>query len=653
MVGAPPREHGWAVPTAAHARGAHTRTTGRCEPPGPEISWSRRQAPATVVDVVKRLCVVATSLTLLWGCGKDDPGMTPQGSSSDDGTPTTGVDASFGEEQDYPLRLNEAPVPPLQLSMNRQEVADLFGDEAASIRLLSIDPSPLLTGTLAALRNSCGTAWQEDDPDPNHDCTLTELGQTFGGGGIPWQASAEYALVRLLTMTPANVDVSGTSTESLANLVDALAGVGEIDPFSQVLADALGVERTQPLVSDESLVASLREHFVGTHPEVGPEHELEVTLADALGDLAPLAERYGPAGEHPGIIADEVSGQVFGSDFRMVVSADSNLRIMDGVDASMGKGFVTLVDDQVGPTFDDELEFDFEDPSRFSLQGLVDDLTVDMRFRLGEHLGFVPSCVGDPPCQDNLPESPVDETSVWTLPEWTLEYVVTSTGMRDFADRMYFRIYVSGLAQVHIGQEGAPPGWIHYQVEGGLGDPPGDQYLWEVVLEVAQVALHRTPFTHFAEGSANVAFTVRDIPVGLTGAEAVEAVKPYLQEQAGLLSDLLLGNYRENNDPVDFYYRRGEDGGAYLFFVASEDLPENVEYPYVEPGFFSDPGLSDKVSELQIPGVRDETHEKVALSAGETVLYVADDTGTVYRVRAVMPEGDDSEIQVYIAPKID
>ena len=35
------------------------------------------------------------------------------------------------------------------------------------------------------------------------------------------------------------------------------------------------------------------------------------------------------SGDHPGFIADDVSGQVFGPDFQMVVAADSNLRIMD------------------------------------------------------------------------------------------------------------------------------------------------------------------------------------------------------------------------------------------------------------------------------------------------------------------------------------
>jgi len=607
-----------------------------------------------VADIVKRSIVVLASL-VAWGlaCRTDDPGAT-EGTGTSDTTSTGPLsDAEFGPEESYPLRLNEVEPAPLVLSMDRTEVAALFGDQAASIRLLSLDPSPLLANTLEALRNACGDAWQEDDPDPHHDCSLTELGQTFGGMASPWQASAEYALVRLLTMTPANVDVTGTTSEDLANLVDALASVGEIDPFSQVLGDALGLGRTDPMVSEDSLVAALRDHFVATHPEVGPSGELEVTLADALADLTTLADRYGPSGEHPGVIAGEVSGEVFGPDFQMVVDAESNLRIMDGVDGSSGKGFVTVVVDTVGPTYGDELEFHFEDPKRFRLEGLAEDLRVDLRVRLEEHLGFVPSCVGDPPCQDNQPGDPVDETSVWALQPWELEHVVTAAAKLDYDQRLWFAIYVNGLAQVQIGQENDPPGWVHYEVEGGLGNPPGDQYLWETVLEVAQVALHHTPWTDFAEGSASVAFTVRDVEVGLTGDEATAAVRPFLQEQAPLLSDLLLGNFRDANDPVDVYYRRGDDGGAYLWFVGAEDLPVGVEYPYAQPGLFADPDLGSKLSATAIAGMRDTTHEKLRLEPGETVVYFADDEGETYRLRAVMPEGDDGEIDVFVARRID
>jgi hypothetical protein len=606
-------------------------------------------------SIVKRSSLALASSLVAWlaGCGGDDPGAAP--GTTTDASSSTGPadDPRFGAEVSYPLRLNEATPAPLVLRMSRDEVSALFGAQASAIRLLSLDPSPLLANTLDALRNACGTAWQADDPNPNHNCSLTPLGQTFGGAAIPWQASPEYALVRLLTMTPANVDVTGTSSEQLANLVNALASVGEIDPFSQVLADALGVARTQPMVSEAALVEALRQHFVATHPAVGPTAELEVTLADALADLTTLADRYGPAGDHPGIIAGEVGGEVFGPNFQMVVSANSNLRIVDGIDGSMGKGFATVIHDVTGPTFDDELEFDFMDPERFRLEGLAEDLRVDLRVRLQEHVGFVPSCVGSPPCKANLPGNPVSADSVWALAPWELEHVVTAAAWLDYQDRVWFRIYVNGLAQVHIGQENDPPGWVHYEVANGLGNPPGDQYLWETVLEVAQVALHQTPWTSFAEGAASVAFTVRDVPVGISGAEATEAVRPFLQQQAPLLSDLLLGNYRDGNDPIDVFYRRGDDGQAYLWFVGPDDLPASIEYPYAQPGFYADADLTTKLSVTAIAGVLDTTHEKLAIGPGETVVYYADDEGQTFRVRAVMPAGSDTEIEVFVAARVD
>ncbi len=597
---------------------------------------------------------MALLLALVTACGKDDPGLGVS-ATGEDGTGDSdgGDDALFDEEVAYPLRLNEDPPPSLELQMTREEVAELFGDQAESIHLLSLDPTALLGGTLDALRNACGTDWELDSPDPNHDCTLTELGQQFGGQAIAWQLSAEYALVRLLTMTPANADVTGTSSESLQQLVDALASVGEIPPFGVVLADALGIEVTDPVVSRESLVTALRENFVATHPAVGEQGTLDVTLADALADMAPLADRYGPQGDHPGVVAGEVNGEVFGPGFVMRVRADSNLRIMDGVDASIGKGFVTTVDDRTGPSFDDALEFDFDDPARFGLEGVADDLRVDLRVRLVEHDQFVDSCVGDPPCQGNLPGDPVDESSVWSLAPWSLERIVAKAAYFDYVDRIYYAIYVAGLAQIHIGQESTPPGWIHYEVEGGLGDPPGDQYLWETVLEVAQVALHQTPFNDFEEGTVDVAFTVPDVPVGLTGAEAADAVRPFLKAQASTLSDLLLGNYRENNDPVDFHFRRAEDGQRYLFFAAADDLPVPDEYAYPSPGFFADADLTDKVSALERPGLEDTIHEKIGLQPGETVLYFADDLGDTYRLRVQVPDDDDvTEIEVRVARRV-
>lgn len=611
---------------------------------------------------------LATLMMIAVGCGGGGS-MRASGDAGDAGdTEADGGDAGgsdsgdgedpgeFGPEETYELRLNEGPVPPLTLQMNQAEVAELFGDKADEVLLLELDSTPLLTHTLDQIKTACGDAWQNDDPDPHHDCSLTALGQSFEGPDGTWRTSPEYAMVRLLTMTPANVVVAGTSSQGLQELADVLSDLGILDDYSQILSDALGIPRTAPVVSTASLVESFQTHFVASHPNVGPDAKLSFTLGDALTNLSTLVDRYGPMNGHPGVVDPDfpVYGEVFGPDFQMIAEAESNLRLVDGVDANLGKGFMSVVVDTTGPTYDDELEFDFQDPERFSLTGIIEDLTVDLRFRLVEYDQFVPSCTGNPPCPQNLPGAPESTQSVWARDEWLIEYNIAAAAHLDYSRRVYAANYLLGSAEVLIGQAGLPPGWVHYDVLFNLGSPPEDQYLWETVLEVGQVALHDTPFSTFTEGQADVAFTLHDVPVGITGSEAAEAVRPYLQEQASDLSDFILGDYKKNNDRVDFFYRRADDGNLYAYFVAPSDRPEGDSYDYEAPGFYSRSDLdpSRKVSDTAVPGLTDTEHEKVRLEPGETtVLYFADDNGDVYRARFEL-SADGSVADVHLAPEL-
>jgi hypothetical protein len=591
------------------------------------------------------------------GSGRDDTGGGTEGSTGATGDGATeSADETggppVGPEAMFELRLSDEAPAPLTLEMNKDEVAELFGDRADEILLLELDSTPLLTNTLTTVRDACGLAWQLDDPDPNHDCSLTPLGQTFMGPDGTWQTSAEYAMVRLLTMTPANVDVSGTTSEGLAELADALSWI--IDDYGQILSDVLGIERTATVITTESLVASFRDNFVATHPAVGEGGMMGLTLADALSNLATLADRYGPVDAHPGVVDPSfpVQGEVFGPDFKMIAEADSNLRLVEGVDADgsgdqAGKGYASIVVDRVGPTYEDELEFDFNDPEKFRVEGLVEDLAIDLRFKIGEYPQFVPSCTGSGVCQGNLPGAPTSPQSVWSRSRWDIEYLVADAAYRDYADLPPFSVdYLLGSASVDVGQNGNPLGWIEYFVFLNLGNPPEDQYVWETILEVGQVRLHDSGFATFPEG-LELAFTVEDIPCGLTGSEASEAVRPYLQEQAADISDFLLGDYKDDNDTVDFYYRRAEDGQAYVYFVAAGDRPDGAAYGYGSPGFFDDAALSSKASAIQIPGLADTLHEKLALPMGESRYYFEDDTGTRYRARFVVGD-DDSTIEVSV-----
>lgn len=610
--------------------------------------------------------LTSCALACAGGGGTDDgtgSGSTSAGSSTgsatDEPTSTTGAPNGFGPEQEFALRLNDAPVPPLGLSMNKSETAELFGDTAKDILLVEVESEALLKNSLEEIKHACGDAWQEDDPDPKHDCSLTPLGQSFKGPDNTWQSSAEYSLVRILTMTPANAEVEGTSIEGMQGLADGL-GIG--GGFSQILSESLGIARNEEFITTPELVIALQKNLLATHPNIGGDGtKLPVYLDDALSDLTTLSTKLGPLGPHPGVIAPGfvTMSEVLTPDFAMTVEAASNLRLLDGVDLSKGKDYMSTVVDTVGPTYTDPLEFDFNDPNKFNIEGVAPDPKVDMRFGISEHDTFVNSCAGDDACKQNLPEN-VDQVkmmwpgSAWAIDTWLLESIVVTGGREKYKDRVFDKCYevlfLCALgAHLYIGPD--PPGWTIFDVFLDLGNPPKNQYVWELINEVAQVALHTPPGGDIPEGQADVAFTLHDISIGLSGPQIAESVRPYLQQQAPKIAQLLLGDYWKNNGAVDFYYRRGSDGVPYLFYVTQADLPPGATYDYPNPGFFTCPEVQPdcKASSTAIDGAGDDTHEKVRLDPGETVLYAQDDAGALYRLKFIVPEGDAAEITVRLA----
>lgn len=631
------------------------------------------------------LALCAPLLTI--GCGGDDPGGTADGTGTGStgvtppttgdettDTPTGGENDGFGPESEFTLRLNDKPSDPLALNMNKAEVAELFGATAKDIQLIEVESKTLLTQTLDTIKTACGTDWQLDNKDPNLQCDKTPLGQSFKGPDNTWKTSPEYSLIRILTMTPANAQVAGTSIAGVSELVglidqDQCEGEdgGDCD-FGGILAETLGIARTEEFITTPELVQALQVNLLATHPAVGGDGStLPVNLEDALKDLTTLNEKLGPSGPHPGILAPDFESfsEVLTADFRMNAVADSNLRLLDGIDLSMGKDYMSTVVDLTGPEFDNALEFDFEDPAKFSITGVAENPTVDMRFAVREAPSFINSCAGDDVCKQNLPENEAMVKamwpgSAWAIAPWLLEAVIVRGGRTKYKDRVFHKCYKDTVfhsclfgAEIFVGPE--TPGWTRFDIILDLGNPPKDQYVWELINEVAQVALHTPPNGDIAEGNANVEFTLFDIPIGITGPQVAEAVRPYLQMQAGKISELLLGDYKKNNGALDFYYRRGADGIPYLFFVTAADLPDGTpDDLYDDPGFFSCPALTPdcKVSSLDLAGAGDTTHEKVKLAPGETTLYMQDDTGKVYRAAFTVPEsGDPVEIGVRVSAK--
>ena len=581
------------------------------------------------------------ALAGLMGCANAAPADTAEvaaapdaapGSATEAGAPGTLPPPNEAGEREYTLGVDPELPPPVVLDMNRAEVAELLGSVAEEVLLLELDTYPLLVNALEQVKDACGTAWRNDDRDPHLDCSQTELGRSFAQPGMDAEHSPEYALVRLLTMSPANCDVRGTSIEFLQGVSDFL-GIG--GGFGQMLADNLEILRTEEFLDTRVVALALRSNYIASHPNSGPGGTIRFTLADSLSDLATLATKLGPAPNHPGIMAPGFvpHGEVLGPNFRMKVTADSNIRIFEGLGLTTGPGQINVLQDRKGPDYDDPLEFDFERPDRFEISGLSENPVVDLRIAIFENPLFIPACAGPVECQGNAPGSPVGDNSVWGQPAWQLEPIVAQAGVLKYDQLVHRTEYVDGLATVEIGQGAAPPGWIHFGVPFELG--PKDQFAWELILEVAEMGMHGPDESRFIEGTADVAFTLYDVPVGLTGPECSEAVRPYLQAQRSQIADYILGNFRERNDPVDFYLATVDDGHLALYFVSPDDQAPGTPYPWQRPGFYLTPDLAPgaKVSVLNMGGSTDTLHEKLLIGPVEQTVYLGDPKGSVFRLR--------------------
>jgi hypothetical protein len=568
----------------------------------------------------------------------------------------------------FRVRLDDAPVPALVLELDKEDALKLFGEDGASqITALEVDTTALLTNAVNQIQVACGTAWRNDATNPNHNCASTPVFRPCPPGSPEcWRTSPEFALVRLLTMTPANADVTGTSLEELKQIFDDNPGVFTFD-FAGILADSLGIARTDPFVPTDKLVIALQQQLLGTHPAI-PDATgvtMPVTLYEALSDLAPLSRKLGPSGAHPGVLVPDDDTFTTKSNvlegFRMRVVAESALRRVAGIDLSKGGGDMFLKEG------DAPLRFDFNDPDKLTIEGIAETPTVDLRFSMHELTGIVPSCTDPTACKSNYPTTPVGTGTVWTVPPFLLEPVVAKAAFLSYGDRRftgcYFRSGATCRVGVNIGQGSDPAGWTQFL--GNIAFPPDPpprtpdpQFLWELLTEIAQVAVHDPTgdgAPDIAEGAAQPVYTLHNVGIGMTRAEIIAELRPTLQRQAQQIADIILGRYWLENDALDFYYSRGAPGGdPYLFFVAEDDLRPDDQgsdtpraYGYTKPGFFSSPDLGEasKVSSKAVDGIADTTHEKYKLAPGANTLYAQDDEGATYEVQLYVPEnGDPVEI---------
>jgi hypothetical protein len=623
-------------------------------------------------------------------------------------TVTNNFQETWSEDELFFMRLNPFGTPPLvNLTLSKTGVSEVINESIQRDTVVSeLDSTALLVNSLDSLKSACGICWTGASSTPDergggtdscggvsdYDCTRTELGCSFGDENnncAGWEDSPEYAMVRLLTLTPNNAELEGTSLGELQNLLGDVTR----EFLADLLAQTLQIDRNQSVVSTSGVATALRNDLIATHPNVVFDEAqpniplLRVTLYDALNDLAPLSERYGPEGAHPGILdpANPPFAEVFPSDtFRMILIGESNLRYHDGMNLSQGKDYMALVEDTNGPTFDDVVEFDFESEDRFEIVGLPPEPSIDLQFGISETPRDIPVCegpsnesAGDPNCKQNRPDTPYQSQYVWSLDPWQLEYILADAGFETgysqlnnyvtkslgFAFILEARVYVGNAG----GRRSYPPGWSEFEVS-GLGTfivppLPPQQFLSETIMDLAEVIGHRNvggpggcPNEDYqiCEGDLNVSFALKDIPTGVTAEQLENDSREFLQAQRDELAERLLGDFEQNNGCLDFYYDSLGGKPMLIYADASDPRASDCPAPVSDgAGFFADAELTTKVSTTSVSGVDDSTHEKFVLSEGEETIYAPGADGNTYRLMLDVPNlSQTTDITIAIARKV-
>ncbi len=550
-----------------------------------------------------------------------------------------------------PLRIQPKQTAPSTFEIDRKGLGELLPpSKAKQIVALQMSVDKLIAATLNQIRNACGSGWHK----PNN--LAKSCPKAWG--------QPELNLWRLVTMTPANVNVKGTSIEGMADIAKTLSQWGLMDSFSTILAAGLGIAETGLIVGEKAVAESMVANVVGSHPNATPKGEIMVTLEDCLTDLKTLAQRYGPAGTHPGFLdpASPPKSEVLTSGFVMKLVAKSNLHWHDGLRLGHGKSYVALLRDTTGPTFNDVLEFNFLSSKTFTIEGLAQEPKVDLAFRVLESSQWID--VGS-----SMHPLPKGNSKGWTLPPWTLERALIDGAYRHYKDHragcdlckgskqgaLLWEVPVLGIdeAELVVGRQGYskgggpenfskinpnPAGWLRIWTLFGLGSPPKPQYVWDMILGVSQ---RRLLDGGVKQGQGSVRFELTQVPVGLNADELAAALAPSMHAQRQKLAALLMGDW-QSKSPLDIFLAEGAGGGRWLMFVAPTDPLPKSSLGHPKRGFFSDVGLTQKLSSTASQGSGDTIHEKIPWPKANTVttVYVADVQGTPHRLQlSPLPDG--------------
>lgn len=546
---------------------------------------------------------------------------------------------TFGEAQQFTLALPPAPSPASIVLDKTKLNSVLTAIEQQQLVLANVDPAPAISTTLATMVTQCGTGWQLDQADPNYDCSAT----AWKGPDGTWQTSGEYRLVRLLTLTPANTVFAGTID---ASLVDVANSVGIGGGAQQLLADTLGIVRTAPLTTQAGFDTTFIANVVKSHPNA-PAGTFPLRFYDAMNNMTPWGTLFGLAGNgHPGIFDPAVppSAQVLGASFSITANGTSNVHVHQGVvlgPASASAGALAAIVDTTGPTYNDPAEMAL-DAASLVVSTLPATATLTPRFQVKEQLSYIHACtVSAAYCATS--------SSVWAQPVWSLERLVTTAARSRWMTRANFdKCYSLCSAEITVGYNGDPAGWMQFYTFLGIGSPPPAHYAWEMVDELEQVWVHKYGANYVAEGQANLGWK-SPLDVTVSSSTLATVVAPALAAHASQIATLAAGNWQAGNADVDLYLRAGEDGSVQLWFPSASDPRPGGTYPYTSVGFFDDVALSVKASATSIAGTSDTEHEKLVLAPGTRVVYAQAATGATWRVSVTYAAGGTSA-DVEVAP---
>lgn len=539
-----------------------------------------------------------------------DPGRDPDTESDDGATSPPGPVLATGETREVELRSLTFDVQGFERTLRLADLREVPRPILDDVWLMDLNLTGFVNNALAQIAATPPEAF----PD-----------------------TAARNLHRLLTMTPNNVALAGTSLEPLVQLSRSI-GIAPQDAVADLMQ---AVDGNAPVIPTDIAAEVMLTDLIATHPNAqfrrAPDGSLlpiaarsiPVRLGDVVDNFARLAQTFGPIelGDgrvHPGII-DAASGFAVVEDaFAMTVKVDANALPYKGVD--LDRASVASVN-SLGSQIDHV--FPLDDPEWLQVQGLVPDPFISqVTVQIREAPVFYPP-------GDAREPAPYGNAGVWQAEPWLIEPMITKMAYQ-LAARMSTDCVVyevaSGAEVFRACMDDTK--WVTFETFNNVGMPPAPKYIWDIIGEMAQVRLHDQ---NLPEGTANAMLTLSNLSLRITAESLTEQIRANIAANPAALRELAEATNQNTRGEADFYYHRppGVDED-WLAFIDPSDIPRDASGArvrpdtYARPGFFADEGLTQA---LAAPVVRGggAAHLEMRIAPG-LVFFCQDAQGGVFRV---------------------